>query len=422
VVGAPFPFSPKDVIERDGAFAALQHLNWAAAFPPRCFQDITMPSLGDTTAMLARLRRASFSAPDAIGRLERTDDFGVNPGHLTMLSYRPEGLASGSPLVVVLHGCTQTAAAYAEGAGWLDLADRMGFMILAPQQAQSNNPNRCFNWFLAGDIRRGKGEGASIAAMVGHLLDAHDLDPQRVFVTGLSAGGAMAGVMLAVYPDLFAGGAVIAGLPYGVARNVQSAMQVMNRPAARSGADFAALVPAFQGGSRPRLSIWHGDADRTVHVQNAHDLAQQWVALQGLPIAPHRVEPLAHGTRSTWRSAGGEPLVELNIVRGLGHGAPLSMKRAGDVGKAGPFLLEAGISSSLEIVRFWKIDEGRGERSGDGGARRALETIAPTQPAAQPERPEIGGLGEGVMKAVSHVPAGVQDVITKALRAAGLLK
>ncbi|MCL6569654.1 MAG: PHB depolymerase family esterase, partial [Meiothermus silvanus] len=111
----------------------------------------------------------------------------------------------------------------------INRADRFGLAVIAPQQTSSNNPNRCFNWFSPGDVGRGGGEAASIAAMVSHAIQAHDLDNDRVFVTGLSAGGAMAAAMLAAYPDLFAGGAVIAGLPYGVARNVQDALRVMSR-------------------------------------------------------------------------------------------------------------------------------------------------------------------------------------------------
>ncbi len=135
-----------------------------------------MPGLGETTAMLARLRRASSVAPAGQGRLTRTRNFGPNPGQLTMLSYHPERLAPRSPLVVVLHGCTQSAEAYAVNAGWLALADRFGFMVLAAEQSPANNPNRCFNWFSPGDVRRGEGEAASIAAMVAHAIQAHDLD------------------------------------------------------------------------------------------------------------------------------------------------------------------------------------------------------------------------------------------------------
>jgi poly(hydroxyalkanoate) depolymerase family esterase len=317
---------------------------------------------------------------------------------------------------VVLHGCTQTAEAYAVNAGWLTLADRFGFMVLAAQQPSSNNPNRCFNWFSPGDVRRGEGEAASIASMVAHLVGAHDLDAKNVFVTGLSAGGAMAAAMLAAYPDVFSGGAVIGGLPYGVARNVQDALRVMSRADGRAARELGALVPKPQGGRAPRLSVWHGEADVTVKAGNAHDLAQQWSAVHGLPSAPHRVEQNAFGTRSVWRSAAGETLVELNLVRALGHGTPLSTKGDDALGAVAPFMLEAGVSSSLEIVRFWGIDN---------GATR-VASVSPVdevmaRPTASAER-EGDPLGRAVMSAVSAVPAGVQETIAKALRAAGLLK
>ncbi len=375
-----------------------------------------MPGLAETTAMLARLRKTSPLSSSVGGALERTEAFGSNPGQLAMLSYRPEGLASGAPLVVVLHGCTQTAEAYAVNAGWLTLADRLGFVVLAPEQRPSNNPNRCFNWFSPGDVRRGEGEAASIASMVAHVIESHGVDPDRVFVTGLSAGGAMTAAMLAAYPDLFAGGAVIGGLPYGVARNVQDALRVMSRADGRRSKDLGALVPEALGkGSSPRLAIWHGEADFTVEAGNAHDLAQQWTAVHGLPSAPHRVEPHTFGTRSIWRSATGETLVELNLVRGLGHGTPLSTKGEDALGKVAPYMLEAGVSSSLEIVRFWGIDDGATRKAGapSVGAAAAQPTSASR---------EVDSVGRAVMNAVSAVPTGIQETIAKALRAAGLLK
>ena len=381
-----------------------------------------MPGLGDTTAMLARLRRQSPSMSSGTGRLERIDEFGPNPGQLAMLSYSPEGLAPRSPLVVVLHGCTQTATTYAEGAGWLALADRFGFAVLAPEQTTANNPNRCFNWFSPGDVRRGEGEAGSIASMVAYITEAKNLDPTRVFVTGLSAGGAMAAAMLAAYPDVFAAGAVIAGLPYGVARNVQDAMRVMSRPDGRPAAALAELAAnRTRAAPAPRLAIWHGDADFTVNVGNAHDLAQQWSALHGLPSAPHRVEQQSFGARSIWRSASGEALVEMNLVRGLGHGAPLSTGGVDDVGRVAPYMLEAGVSSSLEIARFWKIDTRRSETV----ASRRPEDADGT-PDAKPspmghEPAQAASLGHNVMSALSQVPVGVQETIAKALRAAGLM-
>ena len=108
-----------------------------------------------------------------------------------MLSYAPERLAPGAPLVVALHGCGQTAAAYDHGAGWSELADRLRFVVLAPEQRQANNFNGCFSWFQPGDTSRDHGEAASIRQMIARAIADHDLDPRRVFITGLSAGGAI---------------------------------------------------------------------------------------------------------------------------------------------------------------------------------------------------------------------------------------
>jgi poly(hydroxyalkanoate) depolymerase family esterase len=170
-------------------------------------------------------------SPDEIGasRLRATinssngdPEFWSQP-RLRMFTYLPSDITAQRPLLVVLHGCTQNAESYDRGAGWSTLADRFGFALLLPEQPRSNNPNGCFNWFQTGDIERGHDEPLSIRQMVAKMVSDHAIDPARVFVTGLSAGGAMTSVMLATYPDVFAGGAIIAGLPYGAANNVQQA-------------------------------------------------------------------------------------------------------------------------------------------------------------------------------------------------------
>jgi poly(3-hydroxybutyrate) depolymerase len=135
-------------------------------------------------------------------QLRETAQFGDDPGQLRMLSFVPENLGRSAPLVVALHGCTQTAAEYDRGTGWSNLADRYGFAVLLPEQRRGNNPNVCFDWFQPEDIKRGEGEVASIAAMVRNMVAEHGLDPKRVFVTGLSAGGAMTAALLATYPEL----------------------------------------------------------------------------------------------------------------------------------------------------------------------------------------------------------------------------
>jgi poly(hydroxyalkanoate) depolymerase family esterase len=384
-----------------------------------------MPRLGETTELLARLRGRARNGPAVPyageTRLKETLDFGHNPGGLRMLTYVPAGLAPGAPLVVVLHGCTQRAEAHAQAAGWLTLADRCGFAVLAPEQTPANNPNRCFNWFQPEDATRGRGEAASIRAMVAHAVRTHGLDPRRVFVTGLSAGGAMTAVMLAAYPEVFAAGAVVAGLPYGVADNVQEALAAMHGGGGRTAAELAARLrragPA--GAPVPRLSVWHGAADVTVRPGAAIDTARQWAAAHGLPSEPDETRALPGRTRALWRRPGSdEVLIELNLIQGLGHGTPLATGGPDGVGAPGAFMLEAGVSSSREIARFWDLPETAAPAAaGEPAAPRPAPTDAP-EPRAHAAP---ASLGDQVMAALEkHVPADVQRVIAGALHTAGL--
>jgi poly(hydroxyalkanoate) depolymerase family esterase len=374
--------------------------------------------------MLSRLRKAAGPLPSAAAghrALVETVDFGENPGALKMLSHAPRELAPGAPLVVVLHGCTQTAEGYAVNGGWIALADRLGFAVLAPEQVAGNNPNRCFNWFEPGDTTRGRGEAASIAAMVAAALQAHDCDPRRVFITGLSAGGAMTAAMLAAYPELFAGGAIIAGLAHGVARGIPDALRVMGRGDGRGAAALGDLV---RRGDAPalRLAIWHGDADYTVNAANARDLTGQWTSATGLAEAPDEVARSGNRTRSVWRDDASGSIVELNIVHGLGHGTPLATKGEDAVGQPAPYMLESGLSSTLEIASFW----GLGAEGSTACTPAPARIVAPKAKAAQPtslSEDAPSGIAAQVMNAVSgHVSPGVRDVIEKALRAAGLMR
>ena len=199
-----------------------------------------MQRLGKMIQQMGRYRRqwetvmeASGAAtsplhmPDVPSRLTEIAGFGSNPGNLRMLTYVPDSVSSSPALVVVLHGCTQTAAGYDHGSGWSALADRYGFVLLYAEQQEANNPKRCFNWFQPGDIERDQGETHSIRQMVEHAVRRHGVDRSRIFVTGLSAGGAMTSTMLATYPEVFAGGAIVAGLPYHCATSVPEAFECM---------------------------------------------------------------------------------------------------------------------------------------------------------------------------------------------------
>ena len=201
---------------------------------------------------------------------------------------RAGALPRAPALVVVLHGCGQTAAGYDLGTGWSTLAKRYGFALLMPEQQASNNANTCFNWFNPGDIARGRGEAASIRQMIARMVADHEIDPRRIYITGLSAGGAMTSVMLATYPEVFAGGAIIAGLPFGIASNVREAlsgmMQSTSRPAGKLG-DLVRKASKHKG-PWPKVSVWHGSADRTVNPGNANEIVKQWLDVHGLPPAP----------------------------------------------------------------------------------------------------------------------------------------
>ena len=183
-------------------------------------------------------RRRSPGRQTAVGRqsLQEVKAFGSNPGRLRMLRYVPADLPKKSPLVVVLHGCHQTAEAYDHGSGWSTLARERGFAVVYAEQKRSNNGNLCFNWFRPSNVTRDRGEVMSIRQMVAKMASAHGIDRKRVFVTGLSAGGAMAAAMLAAYPDVFRGGGIIAGLPYGAARDVHRALAAMKKAPERTAA------------------------------------------------------------------------------------------------------------------------------------------------------------------------------------------
>lgn len=349
---------------------------------------------------------------------------GRNPGALAAHVHVPAALPAHPALVVVLHGCTQTAGGYDQGAGWSTLADRHGFILLFPEQQRANNGNLCFNWFEPGDIARGKGEVESIREMIAQVAADHAVDPARIFVTGLSAGGAMAAVMLAVHPEIFAAGAVIAGLPSGYASSVQEALELMRSGPRATAIDRNAHGATDRAGRWPRLSVWHGDADRTVSTANADALVRQWTVLHGLPGEPSRRETVSGHVHRVWTGADGTPLLEDYRIAGMGHGTPLSTGDGDDrCGTAGAFMLEAGISSSHAIARFFEIlDAAPQQRSAAAAAKSDTFDPLPAiieEGAAPPRRLEVIGRSRPES---ADLPSGVQKVIETALRSAGLMK
>lgn len=262
------------------------------------------------------------------------------------LVHVPPGLAPGAavPLVCMLHGCTQDAASFAAATRMNDAADRHGFVVVYPQQERGENQGRCWNWFEPRHQARGAGEPASIAAIVRELVGTaspHAVDPARVFVVGLSAGGAMAAVLAATYPEVFAAVAVHSGLAYGAATSMGAAVTAMGRGTGDAAARGRAAHAAMGCLARPVPSIViHGAADRTVARVNAREVLEQSMTANRLASPQTQELDVARPTstvgdqvdgghaftRARWITRDGALMHELITVDGLGHawsgGAP----------------------------------------------------------------------------------------------------
>ena len=263
----------------------------------------------------------------------------------------PAGIPQGQrlPLVVMLHGCTQDPDDFAAGTRMNELAQAQGFMVLYPAQPQRSNASKCWNWFQPGDQRRDRGEPAVLAGITRRVLATHPVDERRVYVAGLSAGGAMAAIMGREYPDLYAASGVHSGLPQGAAHDVASAFAAMQgRPAMKTAwpTGTAASAPANGGGGAPTI-VFHGDSDKTVHPGNGQKVVADALGAGG--PAAEVTQGSAGGkafTRSVYADAAGRPRAEHWVVHGAGHawsgGSP-----------AGSYADAQGPDASREMLRFF---------------------------------------------------------------------
>jgi poly(hydroxyalkanoate) depolymerase family esterase len=274
--------------------------------------------------------------------------------------YVPAGnSAQQRPLVVMLHGCTQNPDDFAAGTGMNERAQQHGFFVLYPEQSQDANPQRCWNWFKHNHQRRGSGEPALIASMTQAIMKDHQIDPARVYIAGLSAGGAMATIVADAYPDIFAAVGVHSGLPTGAASNVAEALAAMNSGQSgylAKGRQSGGIIPSAFGVQQADSAqkalptiVFHGDQDRTVHPRNGEQVIASALS-NATATTPRMVQSTSSNGRSytsaTHLDDTGKAVAEHWLIHGAGH--------AWSGGNAkGSYTDAKGPDATAEMLRFF---------------------------------------------------------------------
>lgn len=320
---APAPASRTTGRTASGLLARLRSMPLAGALGPGQAVEPNVPEG-------ARFERRRFGAPGA-GREYRL--------------YVPASLAAGAaraqvPLVVMLHGCTQSPEDFAVGTGMNRLAEQQGFLVAYPAQSSAANSSRCWNWFSSTDQQRDRGEPALIVGITREIMQAFPVDPARVYVAGLSAGGAAAVILARTYPDLYAAAGVHSGLACGAASDAGSALAAMRHGG--TGAPSGAATALF-----PTI-VFHGDKDRTVHPVNGEQVLQQARGGQRLAVQSSQGRASGGGeyTRTVEADAQSRPQLEHWVLHGAGHAWS-----GGDA--AGSYTDASGPDASAEMVRFF---------------------------------------------------------------------
>ena len=288
--------------------------------------------------------------PGSFGRVTLVHEGVSHSYHL----YVPTGAASGEamPVVLMLHGCTQNPEDFATGTGMNQAAGLAGALVVYPAQPNHANPKACWNWFTPEHQQRERGEPGLLVAMLRDVMARHPVDPRRVYVAGLSAGGAMAALLAREYPELFAAVGVHSGLPAGAAHNMMGALSAM-----KSGAKgLAREAPAARPRDLPALIVFHGDADRTVSPRNSTQLIEAAVKQQGAVQRDAHPGQSAAGqryTRTVFRTPdAGEPSggcaarIEQWTLHGAGHAWSGGAS-------AGSHTDPRGVSATQEMLRFF---------------------------------------------------------------------
>lgn len=316
---------------------------------PKGMPDFIGRSMGGYTPPgggLAHPFPAAAKAPLPEGAQFLSGTFSNQAGSRPYKLYVPSGYTGQPvPLIVMLHGCTQSPDDFAAGTGMNAAAEEQTCLVVYPGQPASAHAQRCWKWFHAEDQQRGRGEPSLIAGITRQVMQEYAVDPKRVYVAGLSAGGAAAAVMGEAYPDLYAAIGVHSGLACGAARDVPSALVAMKR-----GSGPAARSPSHPGGPRrivPAI-VFHGDQDTTVSPRNGDDVVAQSARDAVLRAREQNGQvPGGHAYRRTVHADdAGQPVIEQWVVHGAGH--------AWSGGRsAGSYTDPHGPDATREMLRFF---------------------------------------------------------------------
>lgn len=342
---ASIPLSAEDVSERPADLGRQPPLPGALGLP---LPDASLRMPSDWSARLPGARRPiqpADLAPAAGSYVSGT--FSGSSGSRSYKLYIPSAQETPCPLIVMLHGCQQSADDFAAGTRMNFAAEARRCFVVYPEQPQAANASKCWNWFRPGDQARDQGEPALIAGIVRQVTAAYAIDPDRVYVAGLSAGGAAAAIMGEAYPDLFAAVGVHSGLACGSAYDLPSAFAAMRGQAAAATRRGATAIPTI---------VFHGDRDSTVHPCNGAKVIQRARAEAELEKTTERGSAASGEAFSCYvqRDEGGRSVLELWELHGAGHAWSGGSS-------AGSFTNPGGPDATGEILRFFL----------DSGARRS---------------------------------------------------
>ncbi|MEX1190609.1 MAG: PHB depolymerase family esterase [Brumimicrobium sp.] len=302
-----------------------------------------------------------FSNPARSNEIIDVDNFGENPGNLEMKMYIPESVkhdsVSNIPLVVALHGCSQTLKNLMEGSGWNQLAEEHGFIVIYPMQKFINNTSLCFNWFKNKDISKNSGENGSIYNMVEYVTKNFSIDQQKIFIYGLSAGAAMSVSMMVNYPEIFNAGAIFAGAPHGIAKNGIQGMKVMLSVPNKTSEQWGKEIPDYdQKTNYPNLVVVHGEMDNVVSIQSSFELIKQWKYLKKVENNDRIEDQKFKGNEKVQRISYLDSSKNENIIfyqiKGIGHEITVDEgAKENQGGKANMYATNIGFYSTYYVAK-----------------------------------------------------------------------